>query len=200
ARGATAVLRLALGAPPRFAGRESEAIEHAVSAANLLTLERNADALKYRKLPGEPWIEVRVPSVADRTLAPEGKAVALVLCHTVSHDLSGDGGWNELTRARLARDLLAAFERIAPGVGASVLGQSLLTPSDLELRNASEGGHIFDGELALDQLWLQRPGLTLARYATPVAGLFLGGSASHPGGPFRGGAGVLAARALLARG
>jgi phytoene dehydrogenase-like protein len=200
ARGATAVLRLALAAPPRFAGRESEAIEHAVSAANLLALERAADALKYRKLPTDPWIEVRVPSVADRTLAPEGKAVALVQCHTVPRDLSGDGGWNDLTRARLERALLAAFERLAPGVGALVLAKQLVTPLELEQKTGSEGGHPFDGELALDQLWLQRPSLGLARYATPVSGLYLGGSASHPGGPFRGGAGVLAARALLAQG
>lgn len=198
-RGSSAVLRLALAAPPRFAGREPEAIEHAVSATELSTLERCADALKYRRLPGEPWIEVHVPSVADRSLAPEGKAVALVLCHTVPHDLSGEGGWNESTRARLTRALLAAFERLAPGVSATVLGQELLTPPDLAARYGGEGGHLFDGELALDQLWLQRPGLSLARYATPLAGLWLGGSASHPGGPFRGGAGVLAARALLAR-
>lgn len=198
-RGSSAVLRLALSAPPRFAGRETEPIEHAISATSLTALERSADALKYRRLPAEPWIEVRVPSVADRSLAPEGKAVAVLLCHTVPHDLSGEGGWNETTRARLARALLSAFERLAPGVSATVLGQELLTPPDLAARYGSDGGHLFDGELALDQLWLQRPGLTLARYSTPVEGLWLGGSASHPGGPFRGGAGVLAARALLAR-
>jgi len=198
-RGSTAVLRLALSAPPRFSGRETEPVEHAVSASDLLTLERNADVLKYRRLPESPWIEVRLPSASERGLAPEGKSVATVLCHTVPHDLSGDGGWNETTRTRLARSLLQAFERLAPGVSSSVLGQELLTPPDLAARYGGEGGHLFDGELALDQLWLQRPGISLARYATPLDGLWLGGSASHPGGPFRGGAGVLAARALLAR-
>jgi len=198
-RGSTAVLRLALSTAPRFAGREAEPIEHAVSAAELTTLERNADVLKYRRLPSEPWVEVRVPSRADASLAPAGQAVAIVLCHTVPHDLSAEGGWNDATRARLARALLAAFERLAPGVSATVVGQELLAPPELAARYGTEGGHLFDGELALDQLWLQRPGLSLARYATPVAGLWLGGSASHPGGPFRGGAGVLAARALLAR-
>ena len=55
----------------------------------------------------------------------------------------------------------------------------------------------FGGELALDQLWLQRPALALSRYATPIPGLYLGGAANHPGGPFLGGAGVLAARRAL---
>lgn len=197
ARGATAVLRLALTAPPRFAGRENESIEHALGASALRALERAADCLKYRTLPAEPWIEVRIQSHADPTLAPPGKAVAIVQCHTVPHDLSGEGGWNAATRARLTQALLAAFERLAPGVGATVLGQELLTPPDIEQRYGTPGGHLFDGELALDQLWLQRPSLALGRYATPIPGLFLGGSGSHPGGPFHGGAGVLAARALL---
>jgi len=81
-----------------------------------------------------------------------------------------------------------------------VLAQELLTPPDIEQRYGTSGGHLFDGELALDQLWLQRPSLGLCRYATPIPGLYLGGSGSHPGGPFRGGAGVLSARALLAAG
>jgi phytoene dehydrogenase-like protein len=151
-RGATAVLRLALAGTPRFAGRENDPVEHAVSAPDLLALERAADSLKYRKLPAEVWVEVRLPSRADPSLAPQGKCVAIVQCHTVSHDLSGEGGWNDATRARLAQAMLAAFERLAPGALATVLGQELLTPPDIEARYGTPGGHIFDGELALDQL------------------------------------------------
>ena len=82
--------------------------------------------------------------------------------------------------------------------------EQLLMPDAGELADIAErygtpGGHVYDGELALDQLWLQRPSLALGRYATPITGLFLGGSGSHPGGPFRGGAGILAAKAVLAR-
>lgn len=199
ARGSSAVLRLALSSPPAFAGREKEAVEHAVSASSLLALERAADCLKYRRLPTEPWIEVRVPSRGDPALAPAGKAVAIVQCHTVPHDLSGEGGWNAEQRARIEEKCLSAFEVLAPGVRASVLGKELLTPPDIAERYGTPGGHVYDGELALDQLWLQRPSLALGRYATPISGLYLGGSGSHPGGPFRGGAGVLAARAVLAR-
>ena len=53
-------------------------------------------------------------------------------------------------------------------------------------------------DVILDQLWIQRPSLALARYATPIPGLTLCGAASHPGGPFLGGAGSLAARCVLA--
>jgi phytoene dehydrogenase-like protein len=198
ARGTTAVLRLALARPPVFAGREQEPVERAVGflgAASMLALERAADCLKYGTLPAEPWIEVRVPSRADPALAPEGKAVALVACHTVPHALAG--GWNAARRAELERALLAALESLAPGTGASVLASELLTPVDIEARHGTPGGHPYDGEIALDQLWLQRPSLALGRYATPIRGLWLGGAGAHPGGPFLGGAGVLSARALL---
>jgi phytoene dehydrogenase-like protein len=198
ARGSTAVVRLALRTRPVFAGRAQDSIEWAVSADDLLALERAADGLKYGELARAPWVEVRVPSLADPSCAPPGQAVAIVLCHTVPHALAG--GWNEAQRALLARAMLAAFEPLAPGVGASVIAQELLTPRDIEVRYGTSGGHVFDGEFALDQLWLQRPSLALSRYATPISGLFLGGAGSHPGGPFLGGAGILAARALLAAG
>ncbi len=195
ARGTTAVLRLALARPPVVRGREQEPIEHALSASSLLDLERASDALKYRRFPEQPWIELFVPSRADPALAPPGQAVAAVLCHTVPHAL--EGGWNDDARQRLEQALLAALEALAPGAAGAIVGRELLTPVDIERRYGAAGGHVFDGELALDQLWLQRPSLALSRYATPIPGLFLCGSGSHPGGPFRGGAGVLAARAML---
>ncbi len=194
-RGSTAVLRLALSAPPAFRGREGVAIERAVSARSLDELERAADALKYRRLSERPWIEVLVPSRSDPSLAPPGRASVALLCHTVPREL--EGGWTDAARERLERALLEAFFELAPAARDTVLGRELLTPQEIETRYGAAGGHPFDGELALDQLWLQRPSLALSRYVTPVPGLFLCGSGSHPGGPFRGGAGALAARAIL---
>ncbi len=43
-----------------------------------------------------------------------------------------------------------------------------------------------------------RPTASTARYRTPVPGLYLGGSGSHPGAGVRPTAGVLAADAVLA--
>lgn len=196
-RGTTAVLRLALERAPRLRGHEESPVEHALSAPTRVALEKAADGLKYAAAPAAPWIELRVPSHADAALAPAGKAVAIVACHTVPHTLVTRGGWTDERRQALTVQLLDALETIAPGTRDSVLASELLLPADLEARYGLDGGHLFQGELALDQLWLQRPSLALSRYRTPVEGLVLGGAASHPGGPFLGAAGSLAAAALL---
>ena len=58
------------------------------------------------------------------------------------------------------------------------------------------GGHIYHVEHALDQL-VMRPTLATMRYATPIPGLFLCGSGSHPGGGVTGAPGALGAAAIL---
>ena len=59
------------------------------------------------------------------------------------------------------------------------------------------GGHIFHGELALDQLATMRPLLGYARYASPVRGLYLCSAGTHPGGFMTGASGKLAAREII---
>ena len=56
------------------------------------------------------------------------------------------------------------------------------------------GGHLFHGELALDQLFIARPLLGWARYRTPIRNLFLCGSGTHPGTGLDGRSGALAAK------
>jgi phytoene dehydrogenase-like protein len=70
-------------------------------------------------------------------------------------------------------------------------------PQELQAQIGLSGGHMFHGELALDQLFTMRPLLGHASYATPIRGLHLCGAGTHPGGFMAGTSGRLAARALL---
>jgi phytoene dehydrogenase-like protein len=79
-----------------------------------------------------------------------------------------------------------------------IVASEILTPADLETTFALTGGQLHHGELALDQLLIMRPTPSTARYLTPIPGLFLGGSGSHPGGGIRPTAGLLAAEVVLA--
>ena len=87
------------------------------------------------------------------------------------------------------------LEGYAPGIRGTVLAAQIITPEDLERDYRLAGGHIFHGELALDQLFTMRPLLGHARYSTPIRGLYLCGAGTHPGGFMTGGSGRLAARA-----
>jgi len=72
-----------------------------------------------------------------------------------------------------------------------------MTPADLEETFSLSGGHLLHGEPAPDQLLFMRPTVDLSQYTTPIAGLYLCGSGSHPGGGITGVPGALASRVIL---
>ena len=72
-----------------------------------------------------------------------------------------------------------------------------LGPPDIEKKVGLTGGHIFHGELALDQFFTMRPLLDWARYKTPIQNLYLCGSGTHPGAGLTGGSGANAAREIV---
>jgi phytoene dehydrogenase-like protein len=110
--------------------------------------------------------------------------------------LSGSD-WS-LERDRLAAQLLAQIARFVPAVGRSVIAQRLYTPADLEETFGITEGNIFHGDLRPDQLFFMRPVPGWARYASPLAGLYLCGAGTHPGGGVTGAPGHNAAHQILA--
>jgi phytoene dehydrogenase-like protein len=68
-------------------------------------------------------------------------------------------------------------------------------PGQIALRTASES--LYHGELTLDQILFMRPVPGWSRYRTPIEGLYLCGSGTHPGGGISGAAGRNAAREIL---
>ncbi len=195
-KGMTAKLHLALDALPAFARLPSElAGERLVIAPDMAYLEHAFDAAKYGQCSPDPALEITIPTVHDRTLAPAGKHVlsANLLYAPFDPRASGDGPRREfLERA------LVILERHAPGLGRLVVASELLLPADIEREFRITGGHWHHGELALDQFMMMRPVPGAAQYAMPVGGLFLCGAGCHPGGGVMGSAGCNAARAILA--
>jgi phytoene dehydrogenase-like protein len=107
-----------------------------------------------------------------------------------------ESDWEAL-REPYADQVLALIEEYAPGFRSRILHRQVLTPLDLERRFGITGGNIFHGEMSLDQMFCMRPVAGWADYRTPIAGLYLCGSGTHPGGGVTGIPGHNAAREVI---
>ena len=203
ARGVTAKVNLALGGLPGFsalrgagAGASQSLTGRILIGHEIDALERAYDASKYGEVSEVPFLEAMIPSLLDPTLAPAGRHVLSVLVQYAPYHLR-EGNWAG-RRDALGDLVVKTLATHAPDLPGLVQHRQVLTPLDLETRWGLTEGQIFQGEEALDQIFTMRPLLGCARYATPLAGLFLCGAGTHPGGGHTGANGRNAARAVLA--
>ena len=196
AHGTVAKVNLALSRLPSFAGVGNEDLGgHIHIGPDTDYLERAFDAAKYRDLSPQPYLDITIPSLADPSLAPAGAHVMSIHMQYAPYQLKR-GDWNS-RRDELADVVLDKLVEYAPDIRQVIVGRQVLTPLDLEQTYGLTGGHIFHGEHALDQLFAFRPLLGWARYRTPIDGLYLCGSGTHPGGGIAGASGANAAREIL---
>jgi phytoene dehydrogenase-like protein len=127
-----------------------------------------------------PFADVCIPSVFDRTLAPEGHHIVSMFTQWVPHTWAGKPMDQELEAH--ADRVVARFEAVAPGFTDSVLFRQVIGPYQMEHEYGLVGGNIFHGELSASQLFHTRPAAGYADYRTPVRGLYQAGSATHGGG------------------
>jgi phytoene dehydrogenase-like protein len=162
-------------------------------------LERAYDDAKYGRPSERPILECTIPSAVDPTVAPPGKHLMSMFIQYAPYNLRGGKTWDELKEGFADRcfDLLDEY---APNFKRSVIGRQVLSPLDLERVFGLTGGNIFQGSMGLNQLFFLRPVVGSAGYRTPVRGLYLCGSAAHPGGGVIGAAGLNAARVILGKG
>jgi phytoene dehydrogenase-like protein len=195
-------LNLALAGLPRFTGRaggDAARPEHRgtihLGARSLDDLERAFEAARAGALPERPLIELTLPSALDASLAPAGRHVASMFVQWVPWQPAGSS-WDAL-RDRFADRCLSLVDEVAPGFSSLVLHREVLAPPDLERVFGLSGGNLFHGAMSLDRLLFLRPLPGLARYRTPVPGLWLCGAGTHPGGGVIGACGRNAAREVL---
>jgi phytoene dehydrogenase-like protein len=160
-------------------------------------IEHAFDDAKYGRPSEKPILECTIPSVVDPTVAPPGNHLMSMFIQYAPYKLHG-GTWDDLREGFADRcfDLLNEY---APNFKQAVLARQVLTPLDLERTFNLTGGNIFQGAMSLHQLFAFRPVPGFADYCTPIRGLYLCGSAAHPGGGVMGAAGLNAAREILRR-
>jgi phytoene dehydrogenase-like protein len=158
-------------------------------------LERAFDASKYGEYSSAPYLDVTIPTLLDPSLAPEGRHVLSAYVQFAPYKLK-EGNWSS-RRMQLGHTVVKTLADYSPGIGNLIESMQVITPQDLEETYGFTGGHVFHGELALDQLFTMRPILDWARYKTPIHGLFLCASGTHPGNGLTGASGANAAREII---
>ena len=197
--GTVAKVNLALGALPELTGITGDI--HARLSAKIQVspeidyLERAFDASKYGEFSQRPYLEATIPTLWDSSLAPPGKHVMSIYMQYAPYKLRS-GDWDSQRNA-LGDAVVNTLAEYAPGLPSLIEGREVITPKDLQQTYGLTGGHIFHGELALDQLFTMRPLLDWAQYRTPIKGLYLCGSGTHPGTGLNGISGANAAREVL---
>ena len=200
ATGSLAKVNLALSALPVFPSAKAAGGNGAMLAGRIHIgpeidyLERAFDAAKYGDFSPHPWCEATIPTVTDASLAPEGKHVMSVIAQFAPYKLKG--GWG-LKREALGDAVVGALAAHAPGIETLIEARQVLTPEDLETTFGATGGHVLHGETTLDQVFTMRPLIDWAQYRTPIRGLYLCGSGTHPGGGVTGANGQNASREVL---
>ncbi len=193
--GVVAKVNFALDGAPRWSLNDDGMPPHFRVCPSLEYIERAYDDAKYGKPSTAPFLDVTVPTVVDPDLAPPGKHVMSVLVQYAPFALRR-GEW-AAEGEKLADRATSILEEYIPGLKRLILHQQVLTPVDLQERFGLTEGHIYHGEMTLDQSLVLRPVPGWSRYRTPVEGLYLCGSGAHPGGGITGAPGYNAAREIL---
>jgi len=194
-------MNLALNGLPQFACLPGE--ETGPQHMSSISIIEDKDHVEraYRSaragIPADPpLIEAIIPSTVDDSLTEPGHHVMSLLCKYMPYDLADGKNWDD-EKDKVVENILAYLSKYIPNLPDILVGWQCLTPLDLERMFGLPRGDICQGRLEPDQLFSMRPHPEAAQYATPVKGLYLCGSGSHPGGGVTGAPGHNAANRIL---
>jgi phytoene dehydrogenase-like protein len=197
-RGSSGKVNLALDALPDFTCLPGPGahLRGAISISPAVEyMERAYDDAKYGRYSRRPYIDIVIPSLTDPSVAPPGKHVLSCFVQYAPYKLA-EGNWDE-QREAFGDNVVNTLAEYAPNLKKIIIGRQVLTPLDLERQFGLTQGNIFQGELSLEQLFFLRPVPGWAYYRTPLANLYMCGSATHPGGGIMGAPGRLASTVIL---
>ncbi|MDO7732971.1 MAG: NAD(P)/FAD-dependent oxidoreductase, partial [Paracoccaceae bacterium] len=204
-RGSSGKINIALDAMPTFTAAPKNApfLRGDLHCSTSLTeLERAYDDWKEGLWSKDPYFDMLIPSQIDPTMAPKGKHMMTVFVQYAPYDLKVDGvragaNWTDAKRQEFGNTVLDKIELACPDIREKMVHAEIRTPWDIENEVGLTEGNIFQGELTFDQLLFNRPVPGYAQYETPIKGMYLVGSSSHPGGGVMAAPGANAAKEIL---
>ncbi|MCB1416741.1 MAG: NAD(P)/FAD-dependent oxidoreductase [Nitratireductor sp.] len=199
-RGSSGKLNIALDGMPTFSGAPKDARFlkgdlHFLD--DMEEIERAYDDWKAGRWSVSPYVDFLIPTQIDPTMAPPGKHYATVFVQYAPYELA-EGQWDDANREAFAETVISKIARHSPDFRKLIVHKEVRSPLDIERETGLTEGNIFQGELTFDQLLFNRPVPGYAQYRSPVRGLYMCGSSTHPGGGVMGAPGANAAREILA--
>jgi phytoene dehydrogenase-like protein len=149
-------------------------------------------AIKVGQNVDNPPVYMSILSAADPSIAPPGQDVLYLHSNT---PYLPTGGW-AAAKSGYSQTIRNSARRFLSGLEAEI-GAVESAPIDFEERFSTPRGCYFHLDMIPTRLGGNRPAPGLGRYRTPVAGLYLAGAGSHPGGGVSGWPGRLAAECAL---
>jgi phytoene dehydrogenase-like protein len=198
-RGSSGKLNIALDGLPSFPalGRGNPLIAGDMHFLDTLErFERAYDDWKAGTWSKDPYLDLLIPSLTDPTMAPPGKHFMSVFVQYAPHQVEGRD-WTDADRVAFRETVFDQIARYSPDFRKLVLHAEVRTPQELDREVGLTEGNIFQGELTFDQLFFNRPFPGYGQYRGPVRGLWMCGSATHPGGGVMAAPGANAAREIL---
>ena len=197
-RGSSGKVNLALSELPDFTCLPGNGphLRGAISISpSVEYLERAYDDAKYGEVSRKPYMDIVIPSMIDPSMAPPGRHVMSIFVQYVPWNVNG--GWTAARTAAFGDAVVDTLSEYAPNLRRAILHRQVITPADIERTVGLSEGNIFQGELALQQMFFLRPVPAWAQYATPIVALYQCGSGTHPGGGVMGASGRNAAMTIL---
>lgn len=130
----------------------------------------------------DPAVIAMTFSAIDPDVAPPGKHTLFLWGQYHPYELRNGEDWDSIAE-READKLLEVVYRYAPNMRGSITNRYVQTPLTLERTFGLLRGNVMHVEMSFDQMFAFRPLPELSEYRVPgIAGLYLTGASTHPGG------------------
>ncbi len=143
----------------------------------------------------QPVMSLQLPTAYLPEMAPAGKHIFGAWVRYAPRNPK-DGGW-ESWREETRKSIEQTIESYAPGFRELIEWQRLYTTEYIERETGITDASIRHVDQTLDQMLHRRPLPPWSAYQSPLEGLWMCGSGTHPCGSVTGGPGHNAAHALL---
>jgi phytoene dehydrogenase-like protein len=182
---------------PRHNPKRADGFDLRVPVVAWNTLEEHIaawEAVVARRWPDPIPVIFTVPTATDASQAPRGQDTAWIwsgIAPVRAHE-----PWEDV-RDKIGQRVIDAASHYYEGIEDLEIGRSVLAAPDIEKRFNVPDGNIYHLDALFQRFGPLRPALGFGGYRSPIPGLFLTGSGTHPSGGISGIPGQLAAQTVI---